>query len=72
MEQIRSAFDAILKEQGGVTRLARLMNVPVTTVHKWKGAWTGRVPCVAPWPQIEQAVRTLDEFKELGNGAGAQ
>lgn len=69
MEKVKEAVDALFRESGGVTRLARMIGAPVTTVHKWK--MNGKVP-EWRWPQIEQALRTSDEFRELGNGAGAR
>lgn len=69
MEKVRNAVAAIFKESGGVTRLARLIGAPVTTVHKWK--MTGRIP---QWryPQIEQALRTEGEFKDLNDASGGE
>lgn len=66
MEKVKSAVAALFKQAGGVTRLARMIGAPVTTVHKWK--IKGKVP-EWRWPQIEQAMRTNDEFRELGNGS---
>lgn len=69
MEKLKNAVDAMFRESGGVTKLARMLGVPVTTVHQWKTK--GRVP-EWRWPQIEQALRTESEFRELGNDRLAQ
>jgi hypothetical protein len=66
MENAKNAVATIFRQSGGVTRLARMIGAPVTTVHKWK--MTGKIPDWR-WPQIEQALRTSDEFKDLNNGA---
>lgn len=63
MDQIREKVEALLhREKSGVTRLARLINAPVTTVHKWKKAG---VPDWR-WDQIEAAFRTEEKFKTIG------
>lgn len=67
MDETKAAVDAMLhREAKGVTRLARLINAPVTTVHKWKKAGVPEWR----WPQIEQALRTHDDFKDLNHARG--
>jgi hypothetical protein len=66
MENVKNAVAALFRERSGVTRLARMIGAPVTTVHKWKTS--GKIPDWR-WPQIEQALRTQDEFKDLNDGA---
>lgn len=62
MEKTKADLAAIFRSKGGVTRVARLIGAPVTTVHHWKR--TGKVP-EWRWPQIEQALSTEDEFKAV-------
>jgi hypothetical protein len=65
MEEIMISLAAVWRTKGGLTRLAHLLGEPISTVHSWKRR--GRVP---RWRrgQIEDALRTFDEFGELGNG----
>jgi uncharacterized protein YjcR len=68
MDDIRETVAAIFKEKDGTTRLANMLGLAVTTVHYWKqhGVPEWR------WPQIEEKLRTSDEFKELGRDRRAE
>jgi hypothetical protein len=65
MDEIRSAVTAMFARRGGVAYLAKLIDAPITTVHKWKS--TGRVPHWR-WPQIEAAIRTSEDFQDQNAG----
>lgn len=62
MDDTKELVAALFKQKGGTTRLARMLGEAVTTVHYWKhrGVPEWR------WPQIEEKLRTNDEFRAIG------
>lgn len=65
MQTLLEQLDPYWNQVGGVTRLAELLGVPITTVHSWKRRRT-----LPAWRimQVEEALRTLGQFNDLNDG----
>jgi uncharacterized protein YjcR len=62
MQTLIEQLDPYWNQKGGVTKLAKILGESLSTVHSWK-----RRRSIPHWrvAQVEDALRTHEEFKDL-------